>query len=81
MRKGERVKLNEEVTEQVIDSATRLSADKLLAFYFASYLPIMSDCLASIADSLEILTKDLEEKENNNDSREVCTNNQGKQHS
>ena len=63
MRKGERVKLNEEITDQVIDSATRLSADKLLAFYFASYLPIMSDCLASIADSLEILTKDLEEKD------------------
>lgn len=66
MRKGERVKLNEEVAEQVLDNAKclpGLSADKLLAFYFASYLPIMSDCLASIADSLEILTKDLEEKE------------------
>ncbi len=63
MRKGERVKLNEEVTEQVIDNATKISADKLSAFYLASYLPIMSDCLASIADSLEILTKDLEENE------------------
>ena len=67
MRKGERVKLNEEVTEQVIDGATRVPADKLSAYYLASYLPIMSDCLASIADSLEILTKDLEEKENDND--------------
>ena len=63
MRKGERVKLNDHVTEEVINNATKVSADKLLAFYFASYLPIMSDCLASIADSLEILTKDLEEKE------------------
>lgn len=67
MRKGERVQLNEEVTEQVMSNATRFSAtDKLLDFYLASYLPIMTDCLASIADSLEILTKDLEEKENEN---------------
>ncbi len=63
MRKGERVKLNEEMTKQVIDRATYIPSDKILAFYFASYLPIMSDCLASIADSLEILTKELEEAE------------------
>ena len=64
MRKGERVKLNEELTEQVIDGAQRFSGtDKLLPFYLASYLPVIADCLASIADSLEILTKDLEEKE------------------
>ena len=63
MRKGERVKLNEEITEQVIDSARCVSADKLSALYLASYLPIISDCLASIADSLEILTKDLEDEE------------------
>lgn len=67
MRKGERVKLNEEISEQVIDSAARLPADKIQPLYLASYLPIISDCLASIADSLEILTKDLEEKENKND--------------
>jgi hypothetical protein len=63
MRKGERVLLNEKVTEEVIESAANISADKLQAFYFASYLPLITDCLASIADSLEILTKDLEEKE------------------
>lgn len=63
MRKGERVELNDEVTRQLIKNVDHISEDKLLAFYFASYLPIMSDCLASIADSLEILTKDLEEKE------------------
>ena len=66
MRKGEHVKLNEEVTKKVLDSAkciSALSSDKMLAFYLASYLPLMSDCLASIADSLEILSKDLEEKE------------------
>lgn len=64
MRKGERVELNEEVTKRVIGSYGDIPADDLLPFYFASYLPIMSDCLASIADSLEILTKELEEKEN-----------------
>lgn len=68
MRKGERVELNEEVTKQIINSATNISSDKLLAFYFASYVPLISDCLASIADSLEILTKELEEKENEDES-------------
>lgn len=68
MRKGEHVKFNEEMTKQVIDSVKAsyipADADKLLAFYVTSYLPIISDCLASIADSLEILTKESEEKEN-----------------
>ena len=63
MREGERVKLNEEVTEQVMARVPQIPDDKVLAFYFGSYLPIMSDCLASIADSLEILTKELEDKE------------------
>ena len=65
MRKGERVTLNEEVTEQVMSNVALqlVTTDEMLAYYLASYLPIMSDCLASIADSLEILTKDLEEKE------------------
>lgn len=63
MRKGKRVELNEEVTKQIIDLAPRISSeDRLLAFYLVSYLPIMSDCLASIADSLEILTKEKETK-------------------
>ena len=67
MRKGERVKLNEEVTKQVMDRATRVPSVQLLDYYLASYLPIMSDCLASIADSLEILTKEIEDKETKNE--------------
>lgn len=65
MRKGERVTLNEDITKQIIDKAkgSYIPSDHLLDYYLASYLPMMSDCLASIADSLEILTKDLEEKE------------------
>lgn len=64
MRQGEHVKFNEEMTKKVIDSVrtTYIPADKLLAYYLTSYLPIISDSLASIADSLEVLTKELEEK-------------------
>lgn len=63
MRKGDRVTLNEEVMKGILDNARRIPSDKLLDYYLISWLPMMSDCLASIADSLEILTKDLEEKE------------------
>lgn len=65
MRKGERVKLNEEITEKIIEIATNVPPDHLLDYYLASYLPIISDSLASIADSLEILTKEIEDKETN----------------
>lgn len=60
MRKGERVKLNEKVTEQVMKYVGNIPSSKALDFYVTSYLPIISDCLTSIADSLEILTKDKE---------------------
>ena len=63
MRKGERVELNEAISKQVYEHVGKVPSEKLSTFYLTSYLPIISDCLASIADSLEILTKDLEEKE------------------
>ena len=60
-----RTELVASLTEQVTDNVEKMatSDSKIEAFYLASYLPVIADCLASIADSLEILTKDLEEKE------------------
>lgn len=48
-----RVKLAEGVIKNVSDHAKDISPDNMRAYYLASYLPIMVDCLASIADSLE----------------------------
>ena len=54
-----RVKLAEGVIKNVSDHAKDISPDNMQAYYLASYLPIMVDCLASIADSLEkIASKD-----------------------
>lgn len=48
-----RVKLAEEVIENVSKGAKNLRPDDIQAYYTASYFPLMVDCLASIADSLE----------------------------
>ena len=64
MRKGEHVELIKEITREVRTYMRESPSTRPLEFYLLSYLPIISDSLASIADSLEILTKDLEEKEN-----------------
>lgn len=60
MRKGERVELNEALSKQVYEQAGNIPSERLSAYYLMSYLPMISDCLASIADSLEILTSDKE---------------------
>lgn len=58
-----RVKLAEEVIENVSKGAKNLRPDDIhiQAYYTASYFPLMVDCLASIADSLEKIA-DKEEK-------------------
>lgn len=63
-----RTELVASLTEQVSNNVEKIaiSDSKIEAYYVASYLPVIADCLASIADSLEILTKETE-KENKND--------------
>ena len=48
-----RVKLAEDTIKNVTDHVKDVRPDDLQAYYIAAYLPIMVDCLASIADSLE----------------------------
>lgn len=48
-----RVKLAEDTIKNVTDHVKDIRPDDLQAYYIAAYLPIMVDCLASIADSLE----------------------------
>lgn len=56
-----RVKLAEEVIKNASKGAKNLRPDDVQAYYIASYFPLMVDCLASIADSLEKIT-DKEDK-------------------
>lgn len=67
MRDSERVKLNREVSKELIEKIYNIPSDRVADSYIVSYLPIISDSLASIADSLEILTKDIGEVEDGND--------------
>lgn len=48
-----RVKLAEDTIKNVTDHVKDIRPDDLQTYYIAAYLPIMVDCLASIADSLE----------------------------
>lgn len=48
-----RVKLAEDVITNVTEHVKDIRPDDLQTYYIAAYLPIMVDCLASIADSLE----------------------------
>lgn len=48
-----RVKLVEDVIKNINGRVENIRLDDIQAYYIASYLPIMVDCLASIADSLE----------------------------
>lgn len=54
-----RTELVASLTEQVSANVEKIAIpdSKLEAFYVASYLPVIADSLASIADSLEILSK------------------------
>lgn len=54
-----RVKLAEDTIKNVTEHVKDIRPDDLQTYYIAAYLPIMVDCLASIADSLEkIASKD-----------------------
>lgn len=48
-----RVKLAEDTIKNVTEHVKNIRSDDLQTYYIAAYLPIMVDCLASIADSLE----------------------------
>lgn len=48
-----RVKLSEDTIKNVTEHVKDIRPDDLQTYYIAAYLPIMVDCLASIADSLE----------------------------
>ncbi|WP_177223746.1 hypothetical protein [Butyrivibrio sp. INlla21] len=52
----------EEVTKSVINHAKDVRPDDLQAYYIISYLPMVVDCLASIADSLEKIASEKEDK-------------------
>lgn len=57
-----RVKLAEDTIKNVTDHVKDIRRpDDLQAYCIASYLPIMVDCLASIADSLEKIANKEEE--------------------
>ena len=49
-----RVKLAEDTIKNVTDHVKDIRPDDLQAYYIAAYLPIMVDCLASIADRLQV---------------------------
>ena len=48
-----RVELAEYVIKNATEHVKDIRHDDLQTYYIAAYLPIMVDCLASIADSLE----------------------------
>lgn len=54
-----RTELVASLTEQVSGNLEKIAItdSKIEAYYVASYLPVIADCLASIADSLEILSQ------------------------
>ena len=61
-----RVEIVEGVIKNVSDHVKDISPHNMQAYYLASYLPIMVDCLASIADSLEKIA--------NKEDKEICQN-------
>ena len=48
-----RVELTEKVIESIINSTENMRPVEAQAYYIVTCLPIITDCLASIADSLE----------------------------